>query len=343
MIAGFATPRGATRFAGRFQAARDRGFYRTFDGIEISTLGLGTYLGDPDDPTDIAYRDATIAAVRGGINSLDTAINYRHQRSERSIGAALDHLFKNGGVQRDEVVIATKAGFLTPAAVPNSLKPEDVAGGMHCMQPDFLADQIERSRSNLGLETIDIFYLHNPETQLGVLSRDLFDERIRLAFGRLEQLVTEGRIRYYGTATWDGYRRPAGARDALDLARLLQIAKETSPAHHFRFIQLPLNLAMPEAFTNGVLELAAKSGIAAVASATLSQARLARNLPESLAEKFPGLSSDAQRAIQFTRSTPGILTALVGMSNREHVLENLAIAQVPPLPQHEYRDLYQRA
>jgi aryl-alcohol dehydrogenase-like predicted oxidoreductase len=212
------------------------------------------------------------------------------------------------------------------------------------MQPDFLADQIDRSRSNLGLETIDIFYLHNPETQLGFLSGEDFEQRIQMAFGRLEQLVTAGMIRYYGTATWDGYRRPAGTRDRLDLARLLEIARETSgPQHHFRFVQLPLNLAMPEAFTNGVLELAAKSGMAAVASATLMQARLARNLPESLGEKFPGLASDAQRAIQFTRSTPGITSALVGMSSSAHVLENLAIAQVPPLPQHEYLDIYQRA
>jgi aryl-alcohol dehydrogenase-like predicted oxidoreductase len=344
VIPGFATPQGTTRFAGRFRPAGDSGFYRQFDGLDVSTLGLGTYLGDPDDQTDTAYREAVITAVRGSINCLDTAINYRHQRSERSIGAALEHLISSGGVQRDEVVIATKAGFLTPGAVPKLLKTEDVVGGMHSMQPDFLADQIDRSRSNLGLAAIDIFYLHNPETQLGFISRDEFEHRIQLAFGRLEQLVAEGKIRYYGTATWDGYRRPAGARDALDLARLLEIAHESrGPQHHFRFIQLPLNLAMPEAFTNGVLELAAKSGMAAVASATLSQARLARNLPESLAEKFPGLASDAQRAIQFTRSTPGITTALVGMSRPAHVLENLAIAQVPPLPQHEYLDLYQRA
>jgi aryl-alcohol dehydrogenase-like predicted oxidoreductase len=344
VIPGFATPQGSGRFAGRFHTARERGFYRAFDGIEISTLGLGTYLGNSDEGTDIAYREAVISAVRGGINCLDTAINYRHQRSERSIGAALEYLFNSGDVKRDEVVIATKAGFLTPGAVPKSLKPEDVVSGMHSMQPDFLADQIDRSRCNLGLAAIDIFYLHNPETQLGVLNRDQFEQRIRLAFASLEQLVAEGKIRYYGTATWDGYRRPAGSRDGLNLARLLEIAKETNgPGHHFRFIQLPLNLAMPEAFTNGVLELAAKFGMAAVASATLSQARLARNLPESLAEKFPGLASDAQRAIQFTRSTPGITTALVGMSTLAHVLENLAIAQVPPLPEHDYLDLYQRA
>ena len=70
-------------------------------------------------------------------------------------------------MQRDEIVVSTKAGFLTPGAVPEFLKPEDVVGGMHSMAPDFLADQIDRSRANLGVDTIDVFYLHNPETQLG--------------------------------------------------------------------------------------------------------------------------------------------------------------------------------
>ena len=311
--------------------ARDSGFYRPFDNLQISSLGLGTYLGNPDDLTDIAYRDAVVAAVRGGINFLDTAINYRHQRSERSIGTALAQLFAAGDAQRDEIVVATKAGFLTPGAVPEFLKPEDVAGGMHSMQPDFLADQIDRSRANLGLETIDIFYLHNPETQLGFVNREEFERRIRLAFAKLETLVADGKIRNYGTATWEGFRAPA-AKPALDLARLVEIATEVGGAqHHFRYVQLPFNLAMPEALTNGVLDLAARSGIAVVASATLLQARLARDLPEALAEKFPGLTTDAQRAIQFTRSTPGILAALVGMSHAAHVAENLAVASVPPL------------
>jgi predicted aldo/keto reductase-like oxidoreductase len=108
-------------------------------------------------------------------------------------------------------------------------------------------------------------------------------------------------------------------------------------------VQLPFNFAMPEAFTNGVLDLAGHSRIAVVASATLLQARLARDLPEGLAGRFPGLTTDAQRAIQFTRSTPGILTALVGMSRAAHVAENLAVATVPPLTADAYRDLYQRA
>jgi len=340
---GFATPEGTACFAARRPGPASCGFYRLFANLQISSLGLGTYLGNPDDSTDISYRDAVISAVRGGVNFLDAAINYRHQRSERSIGAALAQLFAAGDAQRNQIVVATKAGFLTPGAVPEFLKPEDVAGGMHSMQPDFLADQIDRSRANLGLDTLDIFYLHNPETQLGFVGREEFERRLRLAFARLETLVAEGRIRNYGTATWDGYRLPAG-KPALDLARLAEISTEVGGAqHHFRFVQLPFNLAMPEAFTNGVLDLAARSGIAVVASATLLQARLARNLPEGLNEKFPGLTTDAQRAIQFTRSTPGILAALVGMSRLPHVAENLAIAGVPPLAPEAYRDLYQRA
>ena len=187
------------------------------------------------------------------------------------------------------------------------------------MQPDFLADQIDRSRVNLGLETLDVFYLHNPETQLGFMNRSEFDERIRLAFRKLEELVAGGKIRCYGTATWEGYRRPRGARDALDLARLAELASiEGGARHHFRFIQLPFNLAMPEAFTNDVLDTAAQLGLQSCQCFTLaSPAR--HDLPPALAEKFPGLATDAQRAIQFTRSTPGVTAALVGMSQAAHV------------------------
>jgi aryl-alcohol dehydrogenase-like predicted oxidoreductase len=341
---GFATPEGTARLAARFAAARDVGFYRPFDNLQISSLGLGTYLGDADDGTDAAYRGAVIAAVRGGINFLDTAINYRNQRSERSIGAALGQLFSSGDARRDEVMVATKAGFLTPGAAPAFLRPDDVVGRMHSVQPDFLADQIDRSRANLGLDTIDIFYLHNPETQLGFVSREDFERRMGLAFARLEQMVADGKIRYYGTATWDGYRVPSTAQNFLDFRRLLDIAAGTAGAqHHFRFIQLPLNLAMPEAHVQGTAGIAADSGMIVVASATLMQGRLSHDLPDSLEQRFSGLKTDAQRAIQFTRSTPGITTALVGMSQAAHVAENLAIAAVPPLLEDAYFGLFERA
>ena len=159
------------------------------------------------------------------------------------------------------------------------------------MTPEFLADQIERSRANLGLETIDVFYLHNPETQLGFVPRSEFDARIRRAFQGLEQAVAAGKIRYYGTATWNGYRVKPDAADALNLTRLIEIAREAGgDGHHFRFIQLPFNLGMVEAFVqgSGLLETAQRAGIAVVASASLLQGRLASNLPDALAEKITG-------------------------------------------------------
>ena len=211
---------------------------------------------------------------------------------------------------------------------------------MHSMDPDFLADQIDRSRANLGVDTIDVFYLHNPETQLGFLSREEFDERIRRAFGRLEQLVADQKIRWYGAATWDGFRRRA--RSACRGWRSSP-SKNGGPEHHFRFIQLPFNLGMVEAFVEkpeSVLQAASRLGIAAVASATLSQTQVLEHMPKSLVELLPGMTN-AQRAIQFTRSTPGIAAALVGMGRREHVLENLGVARVAPATREQYLRLYQ--
>ena len=269
-------------------------FYRTAAGLTVSTLGLGTYLGAPDEQTDEAYTTAVEAAVRGGINFLDSAINYRNQRSERSIGTALSQLFASGEVQREGIVVCTKAGFLTPDAVPATLRKEDIIRGMHSMAPDFLADQIDRSRANLGLETLDVFYLHNPETQLAHISRDEFDKRIGVAFARLEKIAAEGKIGFYGAATWDGFRQPTGG---LGLLRLVEIAREVGgPEHHFRFIQLPFNLAMTEAATHrpesldgqpvGVLDAATHAGVTVIASATLLQSKLSRGLPQRCRKRF---------------------------------------------------------
>lgn len=323
-------------------------FYREAQHLRVSNIGLGTYLGAMDDATDQGYIEAMITAVRMGLNVIDTSLNYRNQRSERAVGEALRRLAANGEARRDEMVVCTKAGFLVPDAVPASLKPEDVVDDMHSMASVFLADQLERSRRNLGLDTIDVFYLHNPETQLNRIARDEFRARIRRAFTFLEEAVAQGKIRFYGTATWDGYRRPPGGPEGLSLTDLNTEAEAAGGTqHHFRFIQLPFNLAMPEAYVQqrageNVVTTAARLGITVVASASLLQARLSRNLPEQLAASLPGATTDAQRAIQFTRSTPGITTALVGMSKPEHVRENLELAVVPPLSEPDYRALYRQ-
>ena len=331
----YATGEGTARYAERFPEYRDASFYRQVSGVSVSSLGIGTYLGEADDAADRAYTEALISAGESGINFFDCAINYRRQRSERCIGEALRHL------RRDEIMVCTKAGFLTPGAIPDFLQPDDVVGRMHSMAPAFLADQIDRSRANLGVETIDVFYLHNPETQLGFRTAAEFEGGIRRAFAELERLVQQGKIRWYGAATWEGFRK----KDALSLSRLAELARAEGGAnHHFRFVQLPFNLGMVEAFLDrpeSVLEVAARLGISVIASATLLQTRILSNMPDTVQTLLPGLANDAQRAIQFTRSTPGISVAIVGMGKREHVLANLGVARVAPVGREQYLRLYQ--
>ena len=276
-----------------------------------------------DEETDECYTQAVAAAINAGINFIDTSLNYRHGRSERNVGEALRRV----KAPRESLVICTKAGYLVPGATP-PLDKSDVVNSSHCMTPAFLEDQLERSRENLGVATVDVFYLHNPETQLSSVRRDDFTRRVRGAFERMEHLADSGRIRYYGMATWTGFRK-AGE---LDLAETEALARDVAgDAHRFRFIQMPINLAMREALTLGVPQRAASFGITTVASASLLQSKLTAELPGPIRQALgPGLT-DAQCAIQFTRSAPGVTVALAGMSRVEHVRENVGVAAVEPL------------
>src|ERR1044072_720536 len=301
-----ATADGGARFAKRCTAAAPD-FHAAAQDLLISGVGIGTYRGALDAGTDEAYVAAIHAALRLGVNVVDTAINYRDQRSERCVAAALRRFLDDGDATRDEIVVCTKGGFIVQDAfTPGCLEPGDVSGGVHAIAPAFLADQIERSRHNLGLQTIDVYYLHNPETQLATVGARGFADRLRRAFAALEQAVADGAIRYYGTATWGGLRE-----GRLSLESLADLAREVGgDRHHLRFVQLPFNLGMQEAATRprpgapSVIELADQLGITVIASAGILQARLARGLPEALRDLIPGLESDAQRAIQFSRSTP---------------------------------------
>src|SRR5437762_6599324 len=108
-----ATLEGTKRYAASFRERPADGNFREVHGFVLSSLGIGTYLGQPDERTDAAYAAAVVSAVENGINVADAAINYRFQRSERSIGAALVQL-EAKGYSRDQLILCTKAGYLTP-------------------------------------------------------------------------------------------------------------------------------------------------------------------------------------------------------------------------------------
>ena len=361
-----ATPEGTRRYAQRLNSTVARGHFRERAGLVLSSIGLGTYLGHWDEHTDRNYHEAVKRAVELGCNVIDSAINYRFQRSERAIGGALKQMFDAGKASRDEIIVASKGGFfpfedepprdarawITRNVIDKGLaRPDEIAGGSHCMTPAYLEDQLDRSLKNLGLESIDIYYVHNPESQLEAVNRDEFGRRLRAAFEFMERAASDGRIGCYGTATWNGYRQEPGSRGYLSLAEVASIASDVGgDAHRFRAIQLPHNLAMPEALTNAnqpvegeplsLLMAAARLGITVVCSASLFQAKLSHNLPPFVGEALKGLSTDAQRAIQFVRSTPGVTTALVGMCRRTHVEENMGVATVPPASVEEFFSMF---
>lgn len=370
------TQRYAKRFAGRtadghFRTIPDPGVARTGQisdgqGLTVSTLGIGTYLGEPDQATDAAYTAAVIAAVECGFNVVDTAINYRFQRSERSIGAALPELARRG-YSREEILLCTKAGYLTPdgempadpgayfrreLVEPGILKTEEIAAGCHAMSPRYLADQLERSLRNLGVECVDVFYLHNPETQLAEIPLGDFLARLGAAFAWLESMVAAGKIRAYGMATWNGFRVPPESQEHLSLAAIESVAREiTGDSHHFRYVQLPVNLAMTEVLTmtnqevdgrqTTIVEAADTLGIQLIASASLLQGKVIRRLPPFVAEAI-GLEDDSQRALQFSRSIPGMTAALVGMRNAEHVRANAKVLAQPLMSEAQFSRLFSR-
>ena len=351
-----ATAAGTSRLAARYAERFATGFYRTaFDELTLSGVGLGSYLGDHTNAEDQAYFEVVRQALSAGVNLIDTAINYRCQRSERVIGRVLRQIFASGEVDRSQVVICTKGGFIPLDGDPPATKegyqgylrreffgrrvmqPADVVAGGHCLVPSFLADQLARSRANLGVQAIDVYYIHNPEQQLAAVGYEELLERMRAAFTLLESKVDAGEIGVYGVASWSALRVPPGTKGHLGLADLVAVAREVAgEGHHFRVVQLPVSLAMPEAIrlpTQQVgdallpaLDAAQALGLRVVTSAPLMQGKLCRDLPPQVAELFPDCTTDAQRALAFVRSLPGVTATLVGMRKREHLEENLARA-----------------
>src|SRR5919199_1458127 len=105
-----ATLEGTARYRDRLRERAAENHFRLEQNLWLSSIGIGTYLGDPDEEWDARYTEAVVRAVELGANVIDTAANYRFQRSERSIGAALEQLVGTETCARDEIVVCTKGG-----------------------------------------------------------------------------------------------------------------------------------------------------------------------------------------------------------------------------------------
>ena len=355
-LAGRATGEGTRRFAAR-QPCEDDHFSRP-DDLWLSSIALGTLRGDPGGIDDLLYRSVVPDFLEWSGNVFNTALSDRMQTSERALGHALHRAIREEVATRDEIVVISKGGQLTPnpdfLRDPNRaqhdlyssyidsgiMDPSEVTRG-HSLAPRFLLDQIQRSRRNLGLETIDYYLIQEPEIHLRALGADGFRTALSATFEAMELAVSEGWISAYGLSTWDGFLLPDSDRSHLSIVDLFDIALDVGSAdHHLRALQLPYGLAMgegavlesqlgPDGHSRAILDSLQDTGTAVFASAPLYAGRLIGHVPRFVREVFPDAPSDATAAIQFVRSTANVTTAVVGMRETEHVEDNMRLRAIP--------------
>ena len=363
MIAGYATPEGTKKFAER-QNQDSQKNYKNVHNLTLSNVGIGTYLGNPDIETDKLVEASVKKSILGGINVIDSAINYRAQKAERSMGNAISQLINNNDISREEIFVSTKNGYVTndgdiqedlmqyvmrEYGKTGIVNEGDISPGYHCMTLPYLNDQLERSLKNLGLECIDLMYLHNSVEGQTHLPREQFLKNLKDVFEFYEKKRKEGKIRFYGMATWECFRVTPENPLFLQLTEVMDIATQVGGDEHgFRFIQLPFNLVLDQAYmlknhnvdgkTVSALEAAQKFNLGVFTSVPLMQGKL---LTVDTIPKF-GNSSTSVSLLQFIRSTPGITAPLIGHKLESHVKENMDVMKIPPLTDLEFNDLVKR-
>ena len=363
MISGHASIEGTKKFAQNSGVNQIN--FNEFQNLTLSNVGVGTYLGEPDSKTDEMVTEAVKKSILSGVNVIDSAINYRSQKAERSVGKAISELITDGKISRDQIFLSSKNGYVTNDAdvqlgfweyvkqeytEKGIVSEGDITSGYHCMTTSYLSDQLDRSLKNLDVECIDLMYLHNAvEGQVKDVSREQFLENLKSVFELYEQKRDEGKIQFYGMATWECFRVASDNAQYLSLEETVNLAQKIGGVNHgFRFIQLPFNmhydqalLAKNQTLSNqsiSILEAAVTLGIGVFTSVPFMQGRL---LAPGAMPEFSDLKPSL-RALQFIRSSPGVLAPLVGQKSMEHVSENLEIMKIPALSDVEFLELVKK-
>jgi aryl-alcohol dehydrogenase-like predicted oxidoreductase len=355
----FATPSGTSEYKNLMNREKNipEDHFRRFEDLELSSLGMGTYLGKPTDYVDELVINAVTKSIRNGINVIDTAINYRHQKAERSIGKALEQL-NNIRNTRDQVFISTKNGYIPGDAderlnsneyldnviLKKGLATREEIINYNCTTIPYLSHQLHQSLKNLGISTIDLLYLHNvAESQKETLGNTQFYEMLEKCFTFLEKKIDEQKIRFYGMATWTCFRVEKSSPSYVNLKRIMSISENAAKnvghkSSGFKFIMLPYNIAMQEAANlhrqdgKTFFQKAREFNLGIFTAVPLLQGKLMRSREIKKLQVKWDLKSPAHAAIQYVRSFGMPLIApLVGQKQPEHVEQNLEIVKKPPL------------
>jgi len=364
-IKGFASSEGTKKFRDiAIKKGKAYLHFKEFDDLILSSIGMGTYLGDPSKEDDTDIENALYESVKShAINVIDSAINYRAMKSEKSIGRSITRLVNDGIISRDEIFVSTKNGYITNDGdypmldvweyiqrmyiSTGIIKAEDISSGYNVLKPAYIEKCIERSRFNLKLDTIDLVYVHNAfESWHQDVTKDKFFDMLSKVFEIYEKFRSENKIRYYGMATWTCFRVSEENKEYLSLAEVYNIAKSIGGIDHgFRFIQLPYNLAYSEAlFLKNqnvgnekkitILEAAKRLKIGVFSSVPLLQGKL---IQTKIPDYSEGLTDPIMKLVQIIRSSPSIIAPLIGQKKMDHVNNNNKISEVRPLSEEEFK------
>ncbi len=335
MIDGFATMDGTKRLLDSLNVLQ-----RETPWFYSSPIALGTHLGDMTEEDSLLYRQSIQHALTNGINFIDTAINYRGMRSERDVGIVLKSLFDQGEISREEIVISTKAGII-PGDVEIGLVPKEylrkilldpgiinesdlniVEHHRHVMNPSYYDFAITESKKHLGLNTIDIHYIHNPEISMMVLGPETFYKQLEVLIIFYEEQVDKGNIRFYGLAVWSAFLQDVGEPGYISLDEVMRIARGVAgDQHHFRFIQLPYNMSRQEANTSRNQKVK-ESWKTTLSAAHEMEVFVTTSAPFNLGKLVSDETSPHDQLTKIMK-TKGILSTMVGMKNIANVRKNL--------------------
>ena len=364
-IKGFASSEGTKKFRDNaIKKGKSYLHFKEFDDLILSSIGMGTYLGDLSKEDDIDIENALYESVKShAINVIDSAINYRAMKSEKSIGRSITRLVNDGIISRDEIFVGTKNGYITNDGdypmldvweyiqrmyiSTGIIKAEDISSGYNVLNPAYIEKCIERSRFNLKLDTLDLVYIHNAfESWNQDVSKNKFFDMLSKVFEVYEKFRSKNKIRYYGMATWTCFRVGEENKEYLSLDEVYNIAKSIGGVDHgFRFIQLPYNLAYSEAlFLKNqnvgnekkltILEAAKRLKIGVFSSVPLLQGKLIQTKIPDYSET---LTDPIMKLLQIVRSSPSIIAPLIGQKKMDHVNKNNKISEIPPLSEEEFK------
>jgi aryl-alcohol dehydrogenase-like predicted oxidoreductase len=301
-------------------------------GADVGVVGLGTWQlgGDWGDVDDAAAEEVLQAALDAGVTLLDTADVYGDGRSEQRIRKAF-------AARSQRPFVATKAGRRADPFTAEAFTPEN------------LRAWIDRSRRNLGVDTLDLVQLHSAPTAV------YSDQRV---YDALDALVEQQAIAAYGVS-------------------VETVAEGMTALQHpgVQTIQVILNVFRRKPLEE-LLPAAARAGVGILARVPLASGLLTGKYDESttfpendhrnfnrngeafdVGETFAGVpfevgvaaarevaeiagdTSTAAFALRWVIDQPGVTTVIPGARNVEQVRGNVAAADLPPLTGSQLADL----